>query len=89
MKPPVKENWLDRAIQVYNFHISQCKSEKSWTIVKTAKALNRSVGSISQDITLASWSKTHDKQLRRFRSQAMALDYIRSKEKEKMKEIEL
>lgn len=89
MTIPVKHHWLDRAIAVYNFHVHQCKSEPKWTIVKTASALNRSVGSVSQDITIASWSKTHDKQLRRFKSMAMALNYIKNKEKEKMKEIEL
>lgn len=85
---PSKDHWLDRAIKVYNFHVFQCKHEKCWTILKTAEALNRSIGSVSQDITLASWSKTHDKQLRRFKSMRMALDYVKNKEKERLKEIE-
>lgn len=84
---PKKFHWLDRAIQVYNFHISQCNGDGKWTLSKTAEALNRSLGSVSQDVQLASWSKTHDKQLRRFKSMRMALDYIKSKEKERMKEI--
>lgn len=84
---PKKENWLDRAIQVYNFHIHQIKTEKNWTLAKSAVALNRSIGSVSQDVTIASWSKTHDKQLRRFKSARMALDYIRGKERERMSEI--
>jgi len=88
MSLPVKHHWLDRAVAVYNFHVSQLKTESKWTISKTASALNRSIGSVSQDISLASWSKTHDKQLRRFKSMAMALDYIKNKEKERLKEIE-
>jgi hypothetical protein len=89
MTIPIKNHWLDRAIQVYNFHIHQCKAEPKWTIAKTAEALNRSIGSVSQDIALANWAKTHEKQLRRLKSMRMALDYIKTKEKEKMKEIEL
>ena len=87
---PKKEHWLDRAVQVFNFHVSQLKSESCWTIEKTARALNRSVGSVSQDILLASWSVTHEKQLRRFKSMRDALDYVRTRQKEmKLKEIEL
>lgn len=93
MKPAhglAKLGWLDRAVQVYNYHIGLCKSEKAWTIEKTAKSLNRSVGSVSQDITVASWTKTHEKQLRRFRSMRDALDYIREKKSEmKHQEIDL
>jgi hypothetical protein len=89
MNPPVKQHWLDRAVQVHNFHVSQCKSESDWTIAKTAEALNRSIGSVSQDILIAKWTKTHEKQLRRLKSMRMALDYVKSKEKERFKEIEL
>jgi hypothetical protein len=79
---PLKSHWLDRAIQIYKFHISQCKEEPKWTIQKTADALNRSVGSVSQDILLANWSRTHDKQLRRCSSMRDALSFVRLKEKE-------
>lgn len=89
MNIPVKHHWLDRAVQVYNFHVHQQKTESKWTISKTADALNRSIGSVSQDILIANWCKTHEKQLRRLKSMRMALDYIKAKEKERMKEIEL
>lgn len=78
----VKLNWLDRAIEVNRFHIAQCKEEPKWTIQKTAEALNRSVGSVSQDLLLASWSKTHEKQLKRFTCMKDALAFVRSKERE-------
>lgn len=74
--------WLDRAIQVYNYHVGLLKSEKGWTIKNTAETLNRSVGSVSQDITVASWTRTHEKQLRRFHSMRDALDYIKEKKAE-------
>jgi hypothetical protein len=79
---PIKLGWLDRAIQVYNYHVNLRKSEKDWTIEKTAEALGRSVGSVSQDITVAAWSITHEKQLRRFHSLRDALAYIREKKQE-------
>ena len=79
---PVKVNWLERAIQVYNFHTAQLRDEPKWTIQKTANALNRSFGSVSQDLLLASWSRTHEKQLKRFRSMKDALEFVRSKERE-------
>ncbi len=80
----VRQHWLDRAIQVRQFHIQQCKEEPGWTVTKTADALNRSVGSVSQDITLAMWSKTHEKQLRRCSSARDALTFIKDKQREMM-----
>jgi hypothetical protein len=81
-QPPVKEDWLDRAIAVYNFHIQQLKDESKWTIEKTAKALNRSIGSVSQDLLIASWVRTHEKQLRRLNSMREALVFVRSRKHE-------
>lgn len=78
----VRLGWLDRAVQVYNYHANLCREEKGWTIEKTATTLNRSIGSVSQDITVASWVKTHEKQLRRFHSMRDALEYIREKKQE-------
>jgi hypothetical protein len=82
---PIKLGWLDRAIQVYNYHVNLRKSERNWTIEKTAEALQRSIGSVSNDITVATWSITHEKQLRRFRSMRDALAYIKEK-KDEMKD---
>lgn len=80
--PPIKQSWLDRAVDIHRFHVQQCRDESNWTIEKTAKALNRSIGSISQDLLLASWLKTHEKQLRRFSSMRDALEFVRSRRRE-------
>jgi hypothetical protein len=80
--PLIKLNWLDRAIEVNKFHIAQCKEEPKWTIQKTADTLNRSFGSVSQDLLLASWSRTHEKQLRRCDSMRDALAFVHLKERE-------
>lgn len=88
--PLVKIGWLDRAVQVFNYHAHLCRSEKEWTILKTAQSLNRSVGSVSQDITVATWTSTHEKQLRKFHSMKDALEYIKEKKAEmRGREIEL
>lgn len=81
-QPPVKQNWIEVAISIYNFHASQVRDESNWTIEKTALALNRSVGSVSQCLLLASWLKTHERQLRKFRNAKDALAFVRSKKRE-------
>ncbi len=92
MKPAhlIRLGWLDRAVQVYNYHANLCREDKNWTIEKTSISLNRSVGSVSQDITVAQWVNTHGKQLRRFHSMRDALEYIREKKQEmRAREIEI
>lgn len=87
--PPIKLNWLNRAVEVHNYHVQQCKDESGWTMEKTADSLNRSTGSVSQDILIASWCKTHAKQLRRCNSMKDALEFIKGKKREMFKEVEL
>lgn len=88
--PPVKQHWIDKCIDVHNFHVSQLRAESSWTIERTANALSRSVGAVSQCLTLASWLKTHEKQIRRFRNEKDALEFIRGKKREmRVQELEL
>lgn len=82
MKPPVKSSWLEQSIEIHKFHIQQCKDEAGWTIEKSAKLLNRSTGSVSQFLLIASYLKTHEKQLKRFDTMKDALVFIRAKEKE-------
>ena len=82
MKAPIKQTWIDRCMDIYSFHVSQLKEEPSWTMEKTAKALQRSIGSVSQDLLLASWMKTHEKQLRKFTSAKDALDFVRNRKRE-------
>lgn len=78
----VKQNWLQTAIDIRKFHINQLKLENGWTIEKTALALNRSVGSISQYILIAEWSRTHEVQLKRCNSMNEGLEFIKRKKKE-------
>lgn len=89
-QPPIKQHWINKCIDIHNFHVAQIKDESNWTIEKTAKVLSRSVGSVSQCLTIASWLKTHEKQLRRFRSERDALEFIRDRKREmRSRELEL
>lgn len=88
--PPVKQTWIVRCIEIHNFHVSEMRLEPNWTVEKTAKVLCRSVGSVSQDLLLASWLKTHEKQLRKFRNAKDALEFVRVKKREmKTQELDL
>jgi len=87
-QPPVKQDWISKCVDIHNFHVAQVNSEPGWDIYKTCKALNRSEGSVYEALMVASWLKTHEKQLRRFRNMCDALVFIRNKKKE-MKSQEL
>lgn len=80
--PPVKQHWIDKCIDIHNFHINQLKTEGKWTLEDSAAALSRSVGAISQALSVASWLRTHEKILRKFRNEKDALVFIRAKKKE-------
>lgn len=81
-QPPVKAHWVSLCIEIHNFHVAQCKAEPKWTIRDTSSALSRSVGSVAQSLLVASWLKTHEKQIRRFRTMKDALEFIRDKKGE-------
>lgn len=80
--PAAKLNWYDRCIETYNFHSEQLAAERHWTLQQTADALNRSIGSISQDLTIAGWTVKFSKELKRCRSMREALEFVRHKELE-------
>lgn len=89
-QPPVKQHWLEVCVSIHNFHVAQLKDESNWTIEKTATVLQRSVGSVSQSLLIASWLRTHEKEIRKFRSIRDALEFIRKKKREvNTREVEL
>lgn len=75
--------WQDRAKAVAKYHAMRCKEDDSHTLVATAKELGRSLGRISEDITIAKWMKEHPR-VEKFPNSRQALDWIKS-EKKKMK----
>ena len=74
--------FIEKARETYKFHRSKRISNEKWTTVQTAKALRRSIGSISEDLLIARWLKTHEKQLEKFKYAYEALEFIREKQKE-------
>lgn len=76
---PEKHGWLDRARETSRFHYSNLKETPSWTLSKTAALLKRSIGSISEDLLIASWLKTHSKEIEKFEYARDALEFIREK----------
>lgn len=81
MTAPVKQTWLERARETSRFHYSNVKEKANWRLGNTAKLLNRSIGSISEDLLIATWYKTHGKELEKFEYAHEALEFIREKKR--------
>jgi hypothetical protein len=74
--------WLEKALQTALYHRAQrLTHNKKWTMINTAEALRRSLGSISEDLMIAKESKVYD--LEQFEYQYEALNFIRLKKKER------
>ena len=74
--------FIEKAKETYKFHRAKRLASDKWTTVQTAKALRRSIGSISEDLLIAKWCKTHEKELERFKYAYEALEYIRNKKRD-------
>ena len=79
MTTPVKQSWLDKAKATRKFHIAKKREDKTWTVGKTAKELKRSIGSISEDLLIADWSRSHGEKIESFDYAYEALEYIRDR----------
>jgi len=78
--------WIERAKETYRFHREKLLVNPKWTTVQTSKSLRRSLGSISEDLLIARWSRTHEVQLEKFKYGYQALEWIREKQKEQERE---
>lgn len=74
--------YITKAKETYNYHRSKLLANDKWTTVQTAKALRRSIGGVSEDLIIARWCRTHEKELEKFKYAYEALDFIRRKQKE-------
>lgn len=85
----VKLSWIEKAKATNKFHLEKLKTVEDWRLEDTAKALNRSKGSICEDIMIASWLVTHFDELNKFDYQKQALAFIREmRDKRRKLEIE-
>lgn len=78
----IKLSWLEKAKETHKIHVANLKTQERWTIAKTAKALGRSIGSVSEDLMIARWWKVHPVKLEKMSSARDCLEWIRDKEKE-------
>lgn len=74
--------WIEKARETYKYHRSKLLSNDDHTVAKTAKYLRRSFGSVAEDLLIARWLRTHEKQLEKFKYAYQALEFIRDKKKE-------
>lgn len=79
--PAKKITWQERVHLVHLFHTSHLKEDANWTIAKTAKELNRSIGRVSEDLTIVRWMRTYP-QLEKMKSPQDALEFIKKKKRE-------
>lgn len=79
-----KPTWQERAINVAHYHAGRCREDEKHTIAETAAELNRSIGRISEDLTLASWMQTSPR-VAKFKNPTQALDYIKRRKDEMKK----
>ena len=81
MKPPVKSSWLEKAEEVFRFHRSKLLAHDNWNVEDTASALSRSIGSVSEDLKIARWYRTHKEKIESFEYAKEALKWIKEEEK--------
>ena len=81
-----KPEWVDRAVGTSKFHKEKLRQFPSWTAKKTAIALNRSIGAISEELMLASFLKTYENDLYKCEFHHEAIEWVRNKKRELDKE---
>lgn len=75
---PKKYTWQERVVAVHTYHYARLAMDSRWSIRKTSNALNKSIGSISQDLQLAEFLRSYDP-LSKFKNYVDALDWMKAK----------
>jgi hypothetical protein len=75
-------DFLKKAKDTHKIHVANCRNNDNWTLLQTAKALNRSIGSVSQDLMVVRWWRIHPNRIERFTSIKDCLEWIRDREKD-------
>lgn len=71
--------WLARVKATHKFHITKKAMNKKWGQRDTAKALNKSLGAINEELLVARWLRTHSSKLEEFDYLHDAVEYIRNR----------
>lgn len=77
-----EQKWIEKAKETYKYHKTKLLESDNHTEAKTAKLLRRSLGSICEDLLIARWLRTHERQLEKFEHAYQALEWIREKKRE-------
>lgn len=78
--PKSKPTWLERATTTAKYHVAKCSENPKWTLADTSHAMGRSFGSISQDLLIASWLKTHP-DIAKIKNYNDVIEFIRLKKR--------
>jgi hypothetical protein len=82
MEAAVKQTWLQRVQSVDELHRFKLReSNLAWRVQDTAQMLNRSYGSVAEDLMIASWLKSYPN-IDKYKTLQEALEFIRAKKKE-------
>ena len=72
--------WLDRVKSTNRYHKERLRENHKHTIAKTAKSLKRSLGSVAQELKVAQWLKTHERELLECEYFHEAIEFVRDKQ---------
>lgn len=79
----MKQTWIEKALETFKFHRSRLQTHDKWTVEQTANSLDRSLGTVSEDLMIARWLRTHREELEKFDYAKDALKFIRAEEKKR------
>jgi hypothetical protein len=79
---PVKKHWIETARSINSYHILKLTNDEKWRLEDTARELDRSIGAVSQYLTIASWLRTSEDAIRKCDTMKEALIYIKKRHRE-------
>lgn len=78
--------WLDKALDTFKFHKSKLQTHEKWTSTQTARSLGLSIGSVSEDLMIARWYRTHKEEIDKIEHARDVLKFIRAEEKKRLRD---
>jgi hypothetical protein len=72
-----RRSWQENAGTIELYHIAKTLEDSIWTVRKTADALNRSIGSISEDLRLSLAIRIYPA-VAEFKSRDQALEWLKA-----------
>lgn len=77
----MEKTWLIRVKRTASYHRDKKKLNINHTLRDTARELNRSIGSISEDLLVATWLRTHNDEIEKCKTLMEALEFIRNRKR--------